>query len=228
MFLFPLSIALLMAAQERRVCWEGRSSSLSVRNRKPWSISSASVLPEATQNFRALCASPQRHPKHRRQLCNVTEQEEEASCPSQSCLPRVCLSVDSWLQMQKELVGNRDNLCLPAFTLSPDMTWKSIRMASESSQDVQRLEQPRLGQLPMYERTRTRHVPDTGHLPLGASSSCFDYYFSKGRVGFVPEPRLYTCSTLNPVAACRVSRCSVSFPRGRSPGHPSASPQVQL
>lgn len=44
-------------------------------------------------------------------------------------------------------------------------------MASESSQDVQRLEQPRLGQLPMYEageRTRTRHVPDTGHLPLGA------------------------------------------------------------
>lgn len=75
--------------------------------------------------------------------------------------------------------------------LSPDMTWKSIRMASESSQDVQRLEQPELGQLAMYEAgegTRTRHVPDTGHLPLGADSSLFRLLFQKEEWGLCPGP----------------------------------------
>lgn len=55
-------------------------------------------------------------------------------------------------------------------------------MASESSQDVQRLEQSELGQLAMYEAgkgTRTRHVPDTGRLPLGAASSLFRLLFQK-------------------------------------------------
>ena len=54
MFVFPFRITLFIVAQERRVCRGWRNSFLTVRSLKRWSVSSVSVLPEATQNFRAL------------------------------------------------------------------------------------------------------------------------------------------------------------------------------
>lgn len=46
---------------------------------------------------------------------------------------------------------------------------------------------------------------------LELPQACFDYCF-KRKNGVCARARLYPCSTLNPVAACKVSNCSFSFP----------------
>lgn len=109
----------------------------------------------------------------------------------------------------QESCAGKGSLCLSLPSCSPDTARKGI-----NSRDGQRRlpRQPdRAGaawnrtliHVRGWGRTRTRHVPETAHLPLGA-----DF-----------EPVLTTIFQKEAPALC-VSNCPFSFHRGLSPGQP--------